>query len=67
MRLFLYKRIGNYHEETYSIVAENNEEAQRFIDSYNDFEISNEQLRNMEINEVDFTKKGIEYVNSYYA
>jgi hypothetical protein len=65
MRLFLYTRVGSYHEETYSIVAGSEEEAQEIVDSYTDFEISPDSLKRTEVKEIDLNKKGMEYVNSY--
>lgn len=67
MKVFMYRRIGNYHEESYNIIAENVEEAKLFIEGFEDFEVSPENLRREEFRELDTSSKGVIYVSSYCA
>lgn len=67
MKVFIYNRIGNYEEETYSVVAENEEEAWLIIKAQPRYEISDKWLKGENLTEWNTKEKGITYINSYSA
>lgn len=67
MKVFIYNRVGNYEEETYSVVAENEEEAWKIIMAQPRYEISDKWLKSENLIEWNTVEKGITYINSYSA
>jgi hypothetical protein len=67
MKVFIYNRVGNYEEETYSVVAENEEEAWLIIKAQTNYEISDKWLKGENLTKWNTKEKGITYINSYSA
>jgi hypothetical protein len=67
MKIYIYNRVGNYEEETYSVVAENEEEAWKIIKAQLRYEISDKWLKGENLIEWNTVEKGIIYINSYSA
>lgn len=67
MKVYIYNRVGHYEEETYSVVAENEEEAWKIIKAQSTYEISDKWLKGENLTEWNNEEKGITYINSYSA